>query len=107
MARSTSTVKDTNQRCARRDTVADKIRADPFSSRRASFLVGSCVLRVPRRGRVTVPRPQRTVPVSRNESRHLPRFLNRGNPSRLPFRCPLLDLVKSRSARSRSRNASW
>ncbi len=98
---------DTNQRCAVRDTVADRIRAVPSSSRRASFRVDSCVRIVPRRGRVTVPRPQRSVPVSRNESRHLPRFLNRGNPSRRPFRSPFFDLVKSRSARSRSRNASW
>jgi hypothetical protein len=62
----------------------------------------------PSRGSVTVVPAQPIAPVlNRNESRHLPRFLNRGKPSRLPFRCPFFDLVKSRSARSRSRNASW
>lgn len=108
MARSVSTVKDTNQRCAVRDSVADKIRAVPFSSRRASFRVDSCVPMVPSRGSVTVDPAQRITPVlNRNESLHRPRFLNRGNPSRFPFRWPLFDLTNSRSARSRSRNASW
>ena len=107
-SRSTSTVNDANHRCAVRETVADRMRADPFPTRRASFRVDSCVLMVPSRGSVTVPQSQRITPVvNRNESRHFPRFLNRGNPSRFPFRCPFFDLMKSRSARSRSRNASW
>jgi hypothetical protein len=63
---------------------------------------------VPRRGSVTVFPLQRMTPApNRNESRHLPRFLNLGNPRRLPFRFPFPDLTKSLRARSRSRNASW
>jgi hypothetical protein len=94
------------QRCAVRLTVADKIRAVPFSSLRASFRVDSCVRTVPILGSETVVPEQRSDPVSRNESRHLPRFLNLGKSSRLPFRSPFFDLMKSRSALSRSRNAS-
>ena len=68
----------------------------------------SCVRIMPSRGSVTVVPAQRIAPVlNRNESRHFPRFFNLGKPSRLPLRCPFLDLTKSRSARSRSRNASW
>ena len=82
--------------------------AVPFASLRASLQVDSWVAMVPSRGRVTVVPEQRIAPVeNRNASRHLPRFLNLGKPSRLPFRWPFRDLVKSRSARSRSRNASW
>ena len=107
-ARSTSTVNDTNHRCAVRDTVADRMRAEPFSSLRVSFRVDSCVRMVPSRGRVTVAPAQRIAPVeNRNESLHLPRFLNFGNPSLRPFRWPRFDFMKSRRARSRSRNASW
>ena len=62
-ARSTSTVNDTNHRCAVRDTVADRIRAVPFSSLRASLRVDSCVRIVPSRGRVTVLPAQRIAPV--------------------------------------------
>jgi hypothetical protein len=36
-------VNDTNQRCAVRDTVADKMRADPSATLDASFPVDSCV----------------------------------------------------------------
>ena len=90
-----------------RGAVADRMRADPASRRRASLRVDSWVLMVPSRGRVTVVPVQRIVPVeNRNESRHRPRFLNLGNPSLRPLRWPFLDLMKSRSARSRSRNAS-
>ena len=104
----TSTVNDTNHRCAVRETVADRIRAVPFSSLRASFRVDSWVRMVPSRGSVTVVPEQRITPApNRNESLHFPRFLAFGNPSRLPFRRPFFDLMKSRSARSRSRNASW
>jgi hypothetical protein len=107
-ARSTSTVNDTNQRWAVRETVADKMRAVPFCSLRASLRVDSCVRIGPRRGSVTVPPAQRITPApNRNASRDLPRLLNLGNPSRLPFRSPVLDLMKSVSARSRSRNDSW
>jgi hypothetical protein len=56
---------------------------------------------------VTVFPRQRSVPVSRKESRALPFFFHRGNPGRFPFRWPFLDLTKSPSARSRLRNASW
>ncbi len=108
MARSTSTVNDTNHRPAVRDTVADTMRAVPAASLRASLRVDSWVRIVPSRGSVTVVPAQPIAPVpNRNESLHLPRFLNRGKPSRLPFRCPFFDAMKSRSARSRSRNASW
>ncbi len=101
-------VNDTNHRCAVRETVADKMRAVPFSSLRASFRVDSWVRMVPSRGSVTVVPEQRITPVpNRNESLHFPRFLAFGNPSRLPFRRPFFDLMKSHSARSRSRNASW
>jgi hypothetical protein len=102
-----STVKETNQRCAVRLTVADKIRAVPASTREASVLVSSCVRTAPRRGRVTVAPAQRSVPVSRKESLALPFFFHRGNPSLFPLRRPFLDLTKSPSARSRFRNASW
>ena len=62
---------------------------------------------VPSRGSVTVVPEQRMTPApNRNESLHLPRFLAFGNPGRVPFRWPFFDLTKSRSARSRSRNAS-
>jgi len=106
-ARSTSQVNDTNHRCAVRVTVADRMRAVPFSSLRASFRVDSCVVIVPSLGSVTLRPPQRIVPApNRKESRHLPRFLNRGNPSLRPARSPFLDFAKSWSARSRSRNAS-
>ena len=107
-ARSTSTVNDTYHRWALRDTVADRMRAGPFSSRRASLRVDSWVAMVPSRGSVTVLPAQRSTPVlNRNESRHFPRFLKWGNPSRRPLRSPFLDFTKSRRARSRSRNASW
>ena len=106
--RSTSTVNDTDHRCAVRETVADKMRAVPASSLRASFLVDSYVAMVPSRGSVTVVPAQRSIPApNRNESRHLPRFLNFGNPSRRPLRSPFFDLTNSRSAWCRSRNASW
>ena len=108
MARSASTVNDTCQRCAVRVTVAGKIRAVPLSSLRASLRVDSCVRSVPSLGRVTVRPAHRITPApNRNESRHLPRFLNLGKPSPRPLRSPFRDLVKSRSALSRSRNASW
>ena len=87
--------------------LADRIRAVPLPSLRASLRVDSCVPTAPSRGRRTVLPAQRIAPVeNRKESRHFPRFLNRGNPSRRPFRTPLRDAVKSRSARPRSRNAS-
>ena len=54
MARSTSTVNDTNHRPAVWDTVADMMRAVPASSRRASLRVDSWVRMTPSRGRVTV-----------------------------------------------------
>src|SRR5215510_15688682 len=54
-----------------------------------------------------VPEHDARSPVTLNESRHLPRFLNFGNPSLRPFRWPFLDLMKSVSARSRFRKASW
>ena len=107
MSRSSATVNETCQRCAVRDTVADKIRAVPAATRRASFVVGSCVAMVPSRGRVTVLPWQRMVPVSRKESLALRRFLYRGKPGFLPFRCPFLDLTKSARARSRFRKDSW
>jgi hypothetical protein len=107
MSRSSSTVNDTCRRCAVRLTVADSTRAVPAATRPASFAVGSCVAMVPSRGRVTVFRSQRMVPVSRKESLALRRFLYRGKPSFLPFRWPFLDLTKSARARSRFRNASW
>src|SRR5437764_6806713 len=63
---------------------------------------------MPSRGRVTVFRAQRSTPVlNRNESRHFPRFLKFGKPSRFPLRSPFLDLMKSLSARSKSRKDSW
>ena len=108
MARCTSTVNDTNHRPAVRDTVADRMRAVPASIRRPSLRVDSWVRIVPSRGRVIVVPAQPIAPVlNRNASLHLPRFLNRGKPSRFPFRWPFFDAMKSRSARSRSRNASW
>ena len=108
MARSTWTVKDTNHRPAVRDTVADTIRAVPAVRRRASLRVDSQVRMTPSRGKVTVVPVQLIAPVlNRNESRHRPRFLTRGKPSRWPFRCPFLEAMKSRRARSRFRNASW
>jgi hypothetical protein len=91
-----------------RDTVADRMRAVPASRRRASLRVDSCVRIVPSRGSVTALAAQRITPVpNRNESRHLPRFLNFGKPSLRPLRSPFFDLMKSASARSRLRNASW
>src|SRR5580704_6664292 len=84
------------------------MRAVPASNRRASFLVDSWVWMVPSFGRVDVVPVQRIGSAeSRNESRHLPRFLNFGNPSRRPLRSAFFDLMNSVIARSRSRNASW
>jgi hypothetical protein len=108
ISRSTSTVNDTNQRCAVRVTAADRMRAAPSSTFRDSLPVSSRVLIVPRRGSVTVLPPQRMTPgPKRNESRAFPFRLRPGNPGRFPLRSPLRDLTKSFSARSRFRNASW
>jgi hypothetical protein len=74
-ARSSATVNDTHQRCAVRDTVADRMRAVPSATRPASLVVGSHVAMVPSRGSWTVLPWQRTVPVSRKESFALRRFL--------------------------------
>jgi hypothetical protein len=53
------------------------------------LLADSRVRIAPRRGSVTVVPAQRIAPVEkRNESRHLPRFLNLGKPSLRPFRWP-------------------
>ena len=106
MARSASTANDTDQRCAVRVTVADKMRAVRFSSLRASLRVDSCVRSVPSLGSVTVRPAHRITPAPyRNESRHLPRFLNLGKPGR-PLRCPSRR-GEVRSALSRSGYASW
>ena len=75
-ARSTSTVKDTNQRCAVRDTVADRIRAVPSSSRRASFRVDSWVPDHPEAGQ-----GDRAPPAAQRP----------GQPERVPAPAPLLE----------------
>jgi hypothetical protein len=67
------------------DTVADRMRAVPPPILRASFIVGSWVFSVPRRGIVTVFPERRMGPVSRKESRDFPSFFRLGNPSFLPF----------------------
>lgn len=63
--RSTSQVKDTNQRPASRRTVAGFTTAVPAAIRRCSFRVDSCALIVPRTGSVTCLRSssKRIVPV--------------------------------------------
>lgn len=106
-SRTTSTANDTNQRCALRLTVADRMRADPVAILTASPPVSSWVRMAPSLGSVTVFPEQRITPApNRNESRPFPFFFRFGKPSFFPFRWPFLDLTKSDSARSRFRNAS-
>ena len=74
-ARSTSTVNDTNHRWAVRETVADRMRAVPLASLRASLRVDSWLRTVPSRGSVTVVPAHRMTPApNRNESLHRPPF---------------------------------
>src|SRR5215217_2565872 len=61
ICRSTSTVKETNQRSAVREMVADRTRAVPCSRRRASLRVDSWVLRTPMRGSWTCLRSASTL----------------------------------------------
>ena len=76
--RSTSTEKDTNQRPARNDTVADRIRAVPAAMRRASLRVDSWVRTIPIRGSFTCRRSVSTSPNAPVVNRH-------DNPARLPL----------------------
>jgi hypothetical protein len=89
--RSISTENEQNHRPARCDTVAERIRAVPRSTCRASFRVDSCVRTVPIRASVTCRRspasPNAPV-VNRHESP--PRLpLNLANPSFGPWRLPV------------------
>lgn len=92
--RATSTVNAQYQRPASRRTVADRIRAVPVSSRRASLRVDSCVLIMPTLGKVTCLRSvsTRITPVvNRTLGAVRRRTLKRGNPTLRPARLPHLE----------------
>src|SRR5215212_2853376 len=101
-SRWSSTENETNQRLARREMVAERMRAVRCSTRRASFRVDSWVRTLPSRGNVTWCRsgPTRIAPVvNRQVSGARPRFLKRGNPTLAPFRRPLGERAETRPVR--------
>ena len=106
IARSTSTVNDTNQRCAVRETVADRMRAVPSPA--AGQLAGGLV----RTDRAEAGQGDRRPGAADHpgaEPERVPALaplLDLREPQPLALPLALLRLVKSRSARSRSRNAS-
>jgi hypothetical protein len=84
--------------------VARVILAVPFSMRRASLRVGSWILILPSRGKVTCLRPGSTliVPVVKVNFRAAVRLdLNRGKPMRGPMRVPSRDDAQLPSALAR------
>jgi len=92
-----STDNDTNQRPRRCDTVADRIRALPRSTCRASLRVDSYVRTVPTRGSFTCRRSPSIRPNAPVVNRHdnparLP--LNRGNRTVGPRRLPARDAAQ-------------
>lgn len=102
-ARTISTVKAQNQRLPSRLAVADRIRAVPASSRRASLRVDSWVFIRPILGSVTWCRSgsTRIAPVvNLIEGVVLRRVLNRGKPTRAPARLPDFESLKFFNARA-------
>jgi hypothetical protein len=99
-----STEKDTCHRPARCDTVAERIRARPCSTCRASFRVDSCVRTSPMRGSVTCRRSAAGTPNAPVVNRHdwvfrLP--VNRGNRTVGPRRFPVFEACQLPSAVAR------
>ena len=102
--RVTSTENDTCHRPARCDTAAERIRAVPPSTCRASFRVDSWVRTTPMRGSVTCRRSAAGRPNAPVVNRHdmpcrLP--LNRGNRTFRPRRLPDLDAFQLPNAVAR------
>jgi len=99
-----STENEQNHRPPRCDTVADRIRALPCSTCRASFRVDSCVRTSPIRGSFTCLRSGLARPTAPVVNRHdmacrLP--LNRGNRTVGPRRFPVFDACQLPSAVAR------
>ena len=99
-----STENEHNHRPPRCDTVADRIRALPCSTCRASFRVDSCVGTRPIRGSFTCLRSGLGRPTAPVVNRHdmacrLP--LNRGNRTVGPRRFPVFDACQLPSAVAR------
>jgi hypothetical protein len=85
--------------------VADRIRAVPFSRRRPSLRVDSCVRMRPIRGNTTWWRSGsiRIAPVvNRTERAERCLDLNRGNPVGVPTRSPARDTAQFSNARARA-----
>jgi len=100
---SASTVNATNQRPRSKRTVAERIRARPACTLRTSVLASSCSRSRPSRGSTACCAVQRIAPVvNRTAGRDRCLDLNRGNPTRLPFRVPVRELCQFCNAR-----ASW
>jgi len=102
--RSTSTENEHNHRPPRCDTVADRIRALPCSTCRASFRVDSWVRTSPIRGSLTCLRSVSGRPNAPVVNRHdmacrLP--LNRGNRTVGPRRFPVFDACQLPNAVAR------